>query len=174
MACEVALAATPRVGVAALVLTSGERHGLHRAYPRLRAGQWKRQRRIPAPRNSPGVAGNCAISSASRACARYSDLIVTGKKSRNRSTHGSHSSSEPAAGEAATGAAFDPKALPDESSVGREHPHPRAAPAPGSPLSHQELERLKSKAVKSSPPTSQRGQSDPAAKGSKAKKGKDD
>lgn len=73
------------------------------------------------------------------------------------------------AGEAAPGVPLDPKALPDDASSDvassdAARRRTRAAPAPGSPLSDDEVERLKSEAATSPPaPLTIRGQPDPAA-----------
>jgi hypothetical protein len=73
------------------------------------------------------------------------------------------------AGEAGAGAPFDPSALPDDASAERDaegrRRRMRDAPAPGSPLPDDEVERLKEEAARTPPPPSAvRGQSDPAAR----------
>lgn len=80
----------------------------------------------------------------------------------------------PSAGEAGAGAPFDPSALPDDArpddasaedaAEGRRR-RTRDAPAPGSPLPDDAVERLKEEAARTPPPpTTVRGQSDPAAR----------
>jgi hypothetical protein len=71
----------------------------------------------------------------------------------------------PASGEAAPGSPLDPESLPDDEPVSdSKQSKPRAAPAPQSPLPDEEIERLKSKAAGSAPPSTVPGHADPASK----------
>jgi hypothetical protein len=67
------------------------------------------------------------------------------------------------AGSAGPGEIFDPTALPDEHVPEKTTPRPpRAAPAPGVPVSDAELERMKKKAAGARTPPSRHAQSDPS------------
>ena len=68
------------------------------------------------------------------------------------------------AADAAPGVPFDPASLDDDTGPEGEGDAPRAAPAPQSPLSDDELQRLKSEAVTSKLPPTTHGRPDPAAK----------
>ena len=66
-------------------------------------------------------------------------------------------------GDAASGAAFDPASLEEDTALEGDQGTPRAAPAPQSPLSDDEIERRKSRAVTSRLPPTDHGHPDPAA-----------
>lgn len=64
--------------------------------------------------------------------------------------------------EAGPGKSFDPTALPDDSPPDTARRTPREAPAPGTPLPDEEVDRLKSD-PSPPPPPSVRGQPDRSA-----------
>ena len=66
-------------------------------------------------------------------------------------------------GDAASGAAFDPTSLEEDTALEGHQGTPRTAPAPQSPLSDDEVERLKSRAVTSRLPSTEHGHPDPSA-----------
>jgi len=85
-------------------------------------------------------------------------------KRRRESAKRQSTSGDTGSGEAPPGAPVDPASMPPETP--HDHPplKPRAAPAPRSPLSDEEMERLKSKAATSPPPSPVPGQVDPATR----------
>jgi hypothetical protein len=86
------------------------------------------------------------------------------KKSARRKSHTRRSRSEnqPSSGAASPGEAFDPKAIPQERETFRGPP--RAAPAPGVPVTHEEYERLKQRAKTVRKRSSEHVQEDPSEK----------
>jgi hypothetical protein len=109
------------------------------------------------PNGKAHVSGEGAVVQIKRRCnMRYS----RGPKSLGPVSHG-----EAIPGAAGPGEAFDPKRMPENSPSSEDLTKaPRAAPAPGIPLSNEQYEWLKRKAQAIRSPLSKHAQEDPSAK----------